>query len=111
MEEGGQHDHDQLISATKALAGKLSKIFHSFCSILSVLLSIRIHFPFSLETSEKLNFAVDNHKNLKTIKGSDELVRKLKDLFSDFEEHEEKLRYEVLNRLLFSSIRTPELNM
>ena len=40
----------------------------------------------------KLNFSVENHKNLKAIKGSEELVRKLKDLFSDFDEHEEKLR-------------------
>jgi hypothetical protein len=36
---------------------------------------------------------VDDHKNLKAVKGGDELVRKLKDLFSDFEDHEEKLRY------------------
>ena len=56
---------------------------------------------------------MDNHKNLKSIKGSDELVRKLKDLFSDFEEHEEKLRYcdKVFFKCpLFLSICTQMLN-
>jgi hypothetical protein len=43
--------------------------------------------------SGKLIRSVDHHKNLNTIKGSEELISKLKDLFADFDEHEEKLRY------------------
>ena len=87
MEEGGSREHDQLISATKALAGYL---FQSFNSLSFFPLNNNL---FPHENPEKLNITVDNHKNLKSVKGSDELVRKLKDLFSDFEEHEEKLRY------------------
>jgi hypothetical protein len=41
----------------------------------------------------KLLRSVDYHKNLTAIKGSEELIRKLKDLFTDFEEHELKIRY------------------
>ena len=40
----------------------------------------------------KLLRSVDYHKNLTAIKGSEELIRKLKDLFTDFEEHEVKIR-------------------
>jgi hypothetical protein len=73
-----------------------------------------IHYPLQIETSAKLNFTVDNHKNLKAVKGGDELVRKLKDLFSDFEDHEEKLRYcdNILRKSsTYCSIYTPTLNM
>lgn len=43
-------------------------------------------------TLEKLVLSVDNHKNLATVKGHEELIRKLKDLLTDFDEHEDRLR-------------------
>lgn len=62
--------------------------------------------------AEKFVVVVEDHKNLNLIKGNEELKQKLKDLFSDFAEHEDKLRLTIsTSEYVYRNLKSLETTM